>query len=280
MKGCMLSLVSVFSLFGFVTATVAYILPPKQILTFMIGHLTSCRTLMVFQKTVLYDPSLENGVQELDGTIYYRYPDQFRSELRAPGVSQIQVVGPDGTLLVVNEKIIGENGNQPDHFKDVLLYRNAESLIERLCQMGIDTETVSLGRFKDKIAYIIGARCSDDSVPQLWIEKNTFRPIRLILRKSDDKDGSLEEIEYTDYKPLGRGNTYPTRILFFENGTLVRMDVAKSFKLNPEISSQLFDFTYLKELYEPIASARPALKPPSELDEVRKSIRDFRKTFE
>ncbi|NVM57041.1 MAG: hypothetical protein HWN51_02825 [Desulfobacterales bacterium] len=269
-----------FIVLGLAAASAAYILPAKQILAFMIRQFGSGRTLMVSQKTVLYDPRLEGGMQELDETLYYGYPDRFRSEVMAPGVEQIRVINTDGALIVHNGKIIGEMENPFDHFKDLLLYRETELLVGRLSQLGINFEVVSLGRFKDKIAYVIGARYPDESVPQAWIDKKSFRPVRFIVRGDDGKDVPSREIQYTDYRPLDKGKSYPARMLFFENGTLVRMHVLKTFKINPAVPDQLFDIAYIKSMYEPIASTQPTPLPASELDEVKKSIQDFKKIFE
>ncbi|NVM23681.1 MAG: hypothetical protein HWN68_18105 [Desulfobacterales bacterium] len=235
---------------------------------------------MVSQKTVLYDPGLEGGMQELDETLYYGYPDRFRSEVSTHGVEQIRVVNPEGALIVLNGKIIGDAEEPFDHFKALLLYLETELLADRLFRLGINIGLVSLGRFKDKIAYVIGAKYPDESVPQVWIDKETFRPVRFILNGGGGKDAPLKEIEYTDYKPLNEGNSYPSRILFFEGGTLVRMQVLKTFRIEPEVPDQLFDVAYLKSTYEPIAATQPTPLPASELDEVKKSIQDFKKIFE
>jgi hypothetical protein len=275
-------LVCAFIVLGLAVASHSYVLPAKQILDFMIEQFGSARTFVVFQKTVIYDPALEGGMRELEETLYYRYPDRFRGEVSTPEGEQVRVVGPEGAILVTNGKIIGETENPFDHFKDLLLYRHAEFLLERLSQMDINLDIVSLGRYKDKIAYVIGAKYPDESVPQIWIEKDTFRPIRYVVRGCGSKDAGLEEIEYADYTPLGKDRWYPARILFSKNGRLGRMYVLKTFKVNQELHDQLFDIAHLKTVYQPIASTEPTLTvtPTSELDEVEKTIRDFRKTFE
>ncbi|MBW2020695.1 MAG: hypothetical protein JRI58_11525 [Deltaproteobacteria bacterium] len=280
MKLRALYLLCIFIVLGLAAASHSYILPAEQILSFMIEQLGSGRTLMVSQKTVLYDPGLEGGMRELDETLYYRYPDRFRCEVSISGTEQVRVVSPEGAISVTNGKIIAETESPFDHFKDLLLYRQTEVLIEQLSQLDINPEIVSLGRYKDRIAYVIGAKYPDESVPQVWIEKNTFRPIRFILRGSGLNHTGWEEIEYTEYMPLDKHRWYPARILFFQNGRLVRMYVLKTFGINPELPGRLFDIAYLKTVYQPIASTQPSPSPESELDEVKKTIKDFTTTFE
>jgi hypothetical protein len=278
MKRCIQGVLCVLIHFGLATAAGAYVLPGRQILTLMIDQFGPGRTLVVFQKTVLYDPGLEGGMQELDETLYYRYPDRFRSEVSSAGVEQIRVVNIDGALTVVDGKIIAESESQFDHFKDLMLYKETDLLVEDLSQLGINIDLVSLGRFKDKIAYVIGAKYPDETVHQVWIDKSSFRPIRFIL--SGGEDTPLKEVEYTDYRQLDKHMSYPGRILIHQNGALVRMHVLETYEINAEVPEQLFDVTYLKSAYEEVASPPSTALPTSELDEVKRSIRDFKKIFE
>jgi hypothetical protein len=280
MKRFTLGIACAFILFGSAAETRAYILPAEQILNFLIDRLGSCSTLIVMQKTVLYDPGFEGGIQEFEETLYYGFPDRFRSEVTAPGLEQVRVVNPDGAILVMNGKIIGETENGFDHFKDLLLYRKTGLLVDRLSRSGVNLKVVSLGRFKDKIVYIIGAKYPDESVPQVWIDKTTFRPVRFLLRGGGSEGDHLQDIQFDDYRSLDKGKTYPGRILFLENDTLVKMQVLETFRVNPELPGQLFDVAYLRNAYEPLAPTQPMPLPDSEPDEVKKSIEDFKKIFE
>jgi hypothetical protein len=244
----------------------------------MVDQLGTVQTLKVFQKTVLYSPDLEGGMRELDETLYFRFPDQFRSEVNRPELEKIRVVNMEGALTIVDGKIVGETEGLFDHFKDLLLYKDTDLLGRELTQLGIKLNVVSLGRFKERIAYVIGARYPDESVPQLWVDKETFRPIRLIL--SGGGESPEKEIEYAEYRALNKKNHYPARILFLEKGTLVRMNVLEAFEINAHVSDQLFDVAHLKSIHEPLDSTPAAPSTATELEEVKKGIRDFRKIFE
>ena len=273
-------LIYVVMILGITAAGHSYVLPAKQILSFMIERFGSARNCVVMQTTVIYDPSLEGGEREFDETLYYLYPDQFRSEVNTPDGEQVRVVGPEGAIFVTNGKIIAETENRSDHFKDLLLYRKEDLLLKRLSDQDVDLGVVSLGRYKGKIAYVIGAKYPDESVSQVWIEKDTFRPIRYVLRGGGPIDEILEEIEYAEYMQLEKGRWYPSRILFFQNGQLARMYLLKTIKVNSKLSNQLFDIAYLKTVSQPITTPQPPPLPQSELDEVEKTIRDFTRTFE
>jgi len=279
MKRSRLCILCGLVLLGQAMAARAYVLPAEKILSFMIHKLGSARTLVVSQKTVLYDPELRGGIRELRETLYYRYPDGFRSEVRSRGLEQLRVVNQDGALIVINGEIVGERENPFDHFKDPLLYREMGLLRDRLSKLGINLQVVSLGRFNDKICYVIGGRYPDESVPQLWIDKKDFRPVRLLL-KVDDEDPSLRGIEYAHYTDPDKGNSYPGHILFFENGTLVRMHVLDTMEINPHVPDELFDVAYLKSVNEPVAPSRLEPFSAPELGDVKGDIQSFEGMFE
>ena len=259
-------------------AASGFILPSRQILGLMVDQWGNAKTLTVFQKTVLYSTDLEGGMRELDEILYFKYPDQFRSEVNRPELEKIQVVNAEGALTIVDGKIVGETESLFDHFKDLLLYKDADLLARELTLLGIDLDVVSLGRFKERIAYVIGARYPDESVPQLWVDKETFSPIRVIL--SCDGESPEKEIVYTEYRALDKKNRYPARILFLEKGTLARMNVLEATEINTRFTNQLFDVVHLKSTYEPIDATPETPSTETELEEVKKGIRDFRKIFE
>jgi hypothetical protein len=257
----------------------AYVLPAEQILTFMIKKLGSARTLMVAQKTVLFDPDLRGGLRELQETLYYRYPDRFRSEVRTRRLEQIRVVNQDGALMVVNGEIVAERERAFDHFKDPLLYRETGLLIKRLSQLGINLQVVSLGRFNNKICYVIGGKYPDESGSQVWIDKETFRPVRLIL-EGEHEDAPLRAIEYSHYTGPEKGITYPASILFFENGTLVRMHVLETMEVDPHVSEELFDVAYLKGEKAPMVPDQSTSWSAPEPGDVKEAIVDLEEMFE
>ena len=280
MKRALSWLVCVSILFCMAGDSHGYVLPAKQILGFMTRQFGSARTLVVQQKTVIYDSSIEGGMRELDETLYYQQPDQFRGEVSSPEGEQIRVVGSQGAISVTNGRIVAQAQSTFDHFKDLILYRDQDLLLDQLHQHNVNTSVVSLGRYKDRVAYVIGAEYPDESVPQVWVEKASFRPIRYILTGSGLQETGVEEVEYADYMRLDKDRWYPQRIVFYRNGELAKVYVIKTFKINPKLPDQLFDIAYLKTVYQPMVPAQLPPSPASDVDEVTETIRDFTRTFE
>jgi hypothetical protein len=265
--------------FSGVLSARAYVLPAEQVLAYMTDRVGPSHGLIVSQKTLVYDPLIEAGMQELAETLYYVPPDRFRSEITGPEVEKITVVGPDGVVMVVDDRILSEKQHLFDHFKDLILYNSAEMLTRQLLRLGVDVDRVSLGRFEDRIVYIIGAGYPDQSVPQVWVDKERFRPVRFILQGGNDQ--ATKEIRYTDYMVGERGADYPGRVLFYEDGKLVRMHVVDRVERHAQVADALFDLSRIREQYRLVESPPPE-EPTSgsELDGVRESLEQFRRIFE
>lgn len=258
----------------------SYVLPAEQILSFMMKGSGAAHSFQIFQKAVVYHPDPAAGMQEYDEVLYYLHRDRFRCEVSAPGGEQFSVASPGGALVVMDGAIVSEARPPFDYFKDVLLYLKKDEIVRRLASSGVDLGIVSFGRFKGRIAYVVGARYPDESVPQIWIEKETFRPLRYVVTGRGVMGGGVEEVEYADYTTLDDKRWYPGRILFFRNGRLAKMYVLKSGRVNPDLPDEWFDIAYLKTLYKPVAATDAAPPATSEADEVEKTIRDFSRTFE
>jgi hypothetical protein len=144
----------------------------------------------------------------------------------------------------------------------------------------VDVSVTSLGRFEDQIAFVLGANYPDESVNQLWVDKDTLLPLRLILTGDDDTaDSGVVEVRYLIWWKIGQ-TQYPSRIEFYQDDRLVRVSQAKSVEENAIFSEDLFDIEHQRLRY-PMAST-PATIPESseEPSEVQKAIEEFKLIFE
>jgi hypothetical protein len=227
------------------------------------------------------DPDASEAEEiELEGTLRFVFSQAFRSDEKSANSERIYVSSGGRTLTVVDGKIAPSNGNRFDLFKDILLYRSREALAERLLQMGVDVAVSSLGRFEDKIAFVVGAEYPDDSVNQLWVDKDTLLPLRLILKGGRGVgDSDTVEIRYLVWWKIGEMQ-YPSRIEFYQDDQLVRERQAKNFEQNPTFSQQLFDIEYMQRIYPPAPVQPVTPVKPEEPSEIQKTINEFRRIFE
>ena len=250
----------------------AYVLPGPYLLELMTQNLGKGKRLLVTQKLVL----LNETSLELSETLKYIFPNTFRSDILSESIQRIHVLSKGSSLTVIDGKTSDETESRYNHYKDLLLYRSREILQERLSHLGVNPKVSSIGRFQDKPAYVLGAQYPDETVPQVWLDKNTFRPVRWIITSQSQH---RLEVRYLQWKNL-ENTWYPMRLEFIADGNLVREIHVENIKVNPFFPKNLFDIEYLKSHYpraEPTASADKDKK--KSLNEIQKTIEDFKKIY-
>ena len=316
-KKTLIGFCSIAILFFFVSPLHAYVLQGRHVLDLMIEKLGPAESLFVSETLVFYrmaaaanekdavtgkntlppdntaGDDIPAGQQvgtnqeageletlEMEGTLRYVFSRAFRSDARTPNSERIHIVVGGQTLTIADNNIVPDAANRFDLFKDVLLYRSREALAERLLQLGVDVSISSLGRFEDKTAFVLGAYYPNDTVNQLWVDKDTLLPLRLIIRGVFGADNSDKvEIRYLIWWKIGESQ-YPSKIEFYQDENLVRVSQAQSFEENAIFSEELFDIEHLNIVYPqaPLQPITPAeVEEPSE---VQKTIEDFKRIFE
>jgi len=257
----------------------AYVLQGPHILELMTDKYGKTKTLLVSQRQILYNSSSETKTVELNETLKYVFPEEFRSDIRSENIQRFRVISKGQTLTVIDGKITTTHESMFDHYKDIILYRCRALLEHQLYLLGIDVSIASLGRFHGKTAYVLGAQYPDESVSQLWINKDTFRPFRLILSKgSDTAHKDSMELRYNKWRNID--NTwYPMHIEYYQNNILTREIIVNDIKTNLDFSKNLFDIKQLQSIYLQDSQVVPKQAESEGLSEINKIIEKFKKTY-
>jgi hypothetical protein len=217
---------------------------------------------------------------ELDESLRYIFSEAFRSDVRAPGSQRIYIFNAGRTLTIIDGYIVDNAENRFELYKDILLYRSREALCDRLTQLGIDVSISSLGRYEGKIAFVVGADYPDESVPQLWVDKETLLPMRWIIQPAGDDSGAgALEVHYLQWWKIGT-TRYPSRIEFYQDGNLVRECRSINFEENAQFSRELFDIDQLQTVYQRQPPKPADEQLPGQSSEVQKAIEDFQSLFD
>jgi len=260
--------------------TNAYVLPGPYILKLMTQNLGKAKSLLVSQTLVIHDDTLQKSGVELSETLRYVFPEMFRSDTLSEQVNRIHVLSKGKAVTVIDGKVADESDNRYDRYKNILLFKPGKMLQDKLSLLGVDVTVSSLGRFQGKPAYVLGARYPDETTPQVWLDKDTFRPFRWIMtsKPEQSRENSLE-VRYLEWQKF-RNTWYPMRIEFFMAGILVREIHVQNVKINPSFSKKLFDIKHLKSLYPQGPPAEQEQENKKDLNEVQKTIEDFKKLYE
>lgn len=264
----------------------AYVLSAEEILKYSNRAQGYDKGLLARETVLVYPETGEAEPQTFTGTARYRFSDSFREDLQKDGQKEVFAVSPRGAARVRDGKLLSDEQGPYDLFKDLLLYRRYLRLKNRLELSGVNVNRVSLGRYNGKIAYVIGAQYPDETVPQVWIDKKTFLPLRwIVTRKKPGSPATGVEVRYEDWRPLETSKSkppsrfYPFTITILENNRVVSQRKAVECVRNPEHGPRDFDVRRIKARAEPMEGAREKPAPPS-MDEVKKALRDFRNLYD
>jgi hypothetical protein len=237
-------------------------------------------SLLVSQKLVIHDDTPKKMAAELSETLRYIFPETYRSDILSQDVQRIHVLSKGKSLTVIDGKTVDGYENRYDRYKYLLLFRSRTLLQNRLPLTGVDVTVSSIGRFKGKPAYVIGAQYPDETVPQIWVNKDTFRPFRwIIVSKAEGSPEDSLEVHYLKWRKVDK-IWYPMRIEFFRNNTLVREILVQNVKVNPSLPEELFNIEHIKSTYPPVAASMLDQGETDGLNEVQKTIEEFKKIYE
>jgi len=264
-------------LFLYTTAS-AYVLTGSHILDRMTKKIKPPQSMLVKQQQVFYSlvqEELDPDHVTIDEILRYVVPGKFRAEISNENIQRVHVVSGEEVLTAIGGQIAGNAESLFDYYKDLFLYRSRDLLEYHLLRLGVDITVSSLGRFEEEPAYVIGAQYPDESVSQIWVERETFLPFRWIV----SNNGSQFEVRYLNWQQFEK-TFYPMRIEFYDNGERVRAIKVSGVELNGSFPEGLFDVSYLKTIYEP-AEKMPEDINDSDgaLSEIEQAIEDFKKRY-
>jgi hypothetical protein len=266
-----------------VESAAGYMLQGPHVLELMARNLRGASTLRVNQQVTIQDPETSKETVVLDETLSYIFPGQFRSESVYQNSRRIQVTANTETLTIIDDHISPNPQGRFDHYKDLLLYNTPELLQKILAISGVDVGTTTLGRSGDQIVYVVGARYPDESVSQLWVDKDQFLPLRwLTVRHAGMPAGTADrwEFVYGGWQKVD-GVMYPFSIDTFHNGQCIRRIRVTKVDANAVIDKQLVDIAHLRSIYQVTEAPVPGQSPPDPgMDEVQRTIEEFKKKFE
>ncbi len=241
----------------------AYLLPGKQVLALMEEKHPAPQSLEVRQAVSQLPlsgaPLMAASMRE---TLHFHYPERFRSDTSGDDYQRISIRTPQDRLVVVNGQIRTGPPERFEAYTEILLKNTRAAMSAYLLQMGVDLDVISLGRFEDIYCFVIGAAYPDQSRAQLWVQKDTFRPLRLILPPSalDPQAGPLE-VRFLDWGQI-EGAVYPMLVQIYRKHQLYREMRVENLRADAVQDPMLFDTAALRATL-PMWVPETMLTPPA-----------------
>jgi len=274
---------------GLQTTADSYILKAPRIIDLMVGKMGNAERIDITQTLLIYPANHTQSMTELTETVKYDFPLEFRSDITSAKIQRIYLASHGDVCTMLDGKIVASDSKRIntgfDIYKDILLIRSQTLLKQHLDSLRLDTAISSLGRFQNRIFYVVGAQYPDSEPMQLWVDRETLRPARWIIPgKQAARSESTYEIRYLEWRRFGQNSNadfwHPMRIRFFLNNRLTREIVVNSLKINPVFAKTVFDIAHLKSLYPYNDLGLMKLNKTPEIDEIQKTIHDFQRLYQ
>jgi hypothetical protein len=206
-------------------AALAYFLP----VDFVLGKLGEVQArvtdVLVEQDVNFWGDAVPDGHVAGSETLACKAPRARRST-RLPAGERIAVYGGKGGTAVRGPRAADSAWADPPGLGAFLAMVCGRIGEKTLKEWGVDAGTRAYALYGSDIAYVIGARPGELDRPQLWIDKDQFRPLRF-----SGKDGA-DEVRLVDYDSGLTGDLYPRVAAFLDHGKLVARFEVRSVAIN------------------------------------------------
>jgi hypothetical protein len=234
---------------------VAYVPVADHLISLAATRLDSPPPSIVRQLRILPAHPPAVGTRHYREVVYLRFPGAFRSDLKTDGPPRV-VVELGGQRWKVSEGAFVKGAPDPlDMALRLLVHTEPGGLARTLAGAGVDTTLTSMGRFNDRIAFVLGARYPDESVPQLWFDKESLLPVRWLIFRPDG-DGLLRRIEIRFFAWQKTGDLhYPQAMACYRDEQLISEMRVEGIESPAELPEAVFDIDRL------LKKTAPAVPP-------------------
>lgn len=235
--------------------------------------------LHVNQKLSINSQTPDEAPVAFDETVIYVMPERFRSDIVSDKIHRTHLVFNDSSLTVIDGRIA--TGKDPfDLYQRLLRSRTRYHLMRTLNALGVETAISSLGRIEETVVLVLGAHYPDESASQLAVDKETFLPVRLLLKNENTDDaGRRLEIYYRNWQKIQDG-WFPMQVAFYSDDNLLREIRVVNLRLNPSIPSELMDLEALKASVAVQSAGSPQEQKQETVNAVQQAVRNFQKKFD
>jgi hypothetical protein len=254
-----------------------HVLQGLHVLELMANALSAGRSLQVRQLVWLAEGAGEAQAVEYTETLDYLFPGRFRSEARYEDSHRVLVSNHDRTVTVINGTMVSETDNRFEVYKDLLLHQPRNAIARKLVDWGVDIGASSLGLWDEDVVYVIGAHYPDESVSQVWVDKERFLPVRWIIHPPySPRAGHSQVLEFAYRQWRQHGETwYPMLIDTYLDGRMIRQGRVTQVDVNT-VGPEIFDIDRLIAISERTESSPDDRK----LEELQPTVDDFKEKLQ
>jgi|GEM_PF-539383 hypothetical protein len=270
----------------------AFVPQTPHLLYLMVGKIKEPAGLTVHQVRRILDPASDTVLKNLpesgkhtgpdpsaslEETLTYLFPGKLRAQVHGTAAPQFYVVSDGAAVRVDGGQVISMALSPFDSYTDILLYRDYEQLDLRLQAAGVNTQSVTFQRLDGRICYFIGQPPMDKKQsPGLWIDKDSFFPVRYLLQKGPWQ----VDVWYDDWQRVSR-TWYPMAIRILVNDRVFAEISADSIALAAGFASDLFDVDLILAKFPKADDADPSENGHKDrIKALDKELEEFNKLYD
>jgi hypothetical protein len=227
-------------------AAQAYV-PPADALCRMLAEVR--RAPQVRDVSLQLTADVQGHDSPVEKRLYFKKPERMRVVQQDDVV--LTSIYREGLCVSLENKVLKAGPLPADQLLPVLYFPRGSTIedmagrvLAALQAADVDTHVTALGRQAEAVAYIIGARDFEPDRPQVWLDKATLQPIRVVtLVKGAQADQAplRRELRLLEYGSSVCGNSFARVYEVYEDGTLVRRAEVTAARFNQDLPESLFD---------------------------------------
>lgn len=194
-------------------------------------------------KTLFFDQTTEiyrNDSLKRSETWYehIQFPQNFRIDFGSPDSGNAVIFKNDSSYVFRNSKKVRTNYYPNDllFLLGGMYFYPLDETFSEMNSFGFDINKFHEDIWKGKGVYVIGANKNEDSVNQVWFEKENYNLVRMIKFEKKQKEEALLE----DHVKLNGGYS-ETLVHFYINNKLVQIEKYHDLKADIEMDPSIFD---------------------------------------
>ncbi|MFA6088044.1 hypothetical protein [Mucilaginibacter sp.] len=166
------------------------------------------------------------------------YPDMLRIDFGSVNSGNGVIYRGDSSYSFRNNKVIraARGENELIFFLGGMYFKTFDQLLAHFAELHFDLSKFHESSWKGKPVYVLGAEKDDDTLNQLWIDKDKLVAVRYF---KFDK-GTKTEATFEEHKMLN-GAWSETLCKFFINDKLLQTETYHDIVANTPIDKNVFD---------------------------------------
>ncbi len=167
-----------------------------------------------------------------------KFPGDFRIDFGNPDSGNAVIFKNDSSYVFKNSQkaSVRPDSNDLLFLLGGLYFYPFDEVTTKMKSFGYNLDKFHEDVWKEMQVYVIGAEKNEDSLNQIWIEKENFSPVRMLKYENNTKEEALFE----NHVKLEGGFT-ETLVYFYINDKLIQVEKYHDLKGNVEIDPKIFD---------------------------------------